>query len=88
MGRKVNKKWGHYEVLGKGPGWKVKRLVLEPGKATSPHYHEHRTEQWTVVVGSARVFTCIHEEEYVRDIPFSYSLQDSFGTREVHQLGN
>lgn len=91
MGRKIKKKWGWYEVLAKGPGWKVKRLVLEPGKATSPHYHEYRNEQWTVATGRADVFLREGFESghtYISsvDSPFSFPKQILSG--QLHQLGN
>ena len=89
MGRKFKKKWGYYEVLGKGPGWKVKRLVLEPGKATSPHYHDHRTEQWAVVAGAARVFTYLPEDgEDVSDLFYPVSYGEPIDPGAIHQLGN
>ena len=37
--------WGYYEVLTKGDGYKVKFLVVFPGKRTSLQYHTKR-EEW------------------------------------------
>ena len=42
----VSRKWGHYVLLDEGPGYKVKRLVIDPGKSTSRQRHEHRKEYW------------------------------------------
>lgn len=42
----VKKLWGSYEVLAEGPGYKVKRLTLLPGKSTSLQSHSERCEHW------------------------------------------
>ena len=47
--------WGYYEVLGGGPGFQVKHLSLNPGAKISLQKHEHRSEHWVAVSGSARV---------------------------------
>jgi mannose-6-phosphate isomerase-like protein (cupin superfamily) len=44
-------RWGHWEVLLEEPGFKVKKLVLKPGKSISLQYHNHRSESWAVVGG-------------------------------------
>jgi D-beta-D-heptose 7-phosphate kinase/D-beta-D-heptose 1-phosphate adenosyltransferase len=41
---RVERAWGHYEVLVDTPWCKVKRLVVNPGKSTSKQYHNERTE--------------------------------------------
>ena len=47
--------WGGYQTLEKGPGYQVKRLVVEPGHRFSLQKHRHRAEHWTVVAGSPKV---------------------------------
>lgn len=47
--------WGHYEVLEESPGYKVKRIVVNPGGKLSLQYHHKREEHWVVVSGTARV---------------------------------
>ncbi len=47
--------WGGYQTLEEGPGYKVKRLVVEPGHRFSLQKHHHRAEHWTVVTGSPKV---------------------------------
>lgn len=45
---------------------KVKRLVIDPGKAISMQYHEHRSELWFVENGIAEVSTFgTNSEEFV-----------------------
>jgi mannose-6-phosphate isomerase-like protein (cupin superfamily) len=47
--------WGGFQVLEEGAGYKVKRLVVEPGHRLSLQRHEFRAEHWVVIAGSPRV---------------------------------
>jgi len=47
--------WGGWTILGEGDGYRVKRLVVNPGHRLSLQYHHHRSEHWIVVSGAARV---------------------------------
>ena len=51
----VHRPWGNYTVLGEGPGYKLKRIVVKPGASLSLQYHHHRAEHWVVIDGSAQV---------------------------------
>jgi mannose-6-phosphate isomerase-like protein (cupin superfamily) len=53
--RTVNRPWGTYTVLEEGPGFKVKRIVVNPGAALSLQLHHHRSEHWVVVSGVAEI---------------------------------
>jgi mannose-1-phosphate guanylyltransferase/mannose-6-phosphate isomerase len=52
---KVERPWGSYEVIGHGPGFQVKRIIVEPGQQLSLQLHHHRSEHWIVVSGIAEV---------------------------------
>ena len=47
--------WGNYQVLDEGEGYKVKRIVVHPGKRFSLQRHARRAEHWVVVSGRGRV---------------------------------
>lgn len=47
--------WGWYESLALGPRFQVKRIVVNPGAALSLQSHNHRSEHWVVVEGTANV---------------------------------
>jgi mannose-6-phosphate isomerase len=47
--------WGSFHVLDEQPGFKVKRIVVEPSGRLSLQSHKHRSEHWTVVNGKATV---------------------------------
>lgn len=51
----VMRPWGSYTVMDEGPGFKVKRIVVDPGQKLSLQVHQHRAEHWVVVTGTARV---------------------------------
>jgi mannose-1-phosphate guanylyltransferase/mannose-6-phosphate isomerase len=51
----VTRPWGGYETIEEGPGYKVKRLVVEPGGRLSLQRHRLRAESWIVVSGAPRV---------------------------------
>lgn len=47
--------WGSFDIISQGPRFKTKHLHVNPQSALSHQVHQHRKEQWTVVVGSATV---------------------------------
>ena len=53
--RTVTRPWGTYTVLEEGPGFKIKRIVVKPEAALSLQVHQHRSEHWIVVSGTAQV---------------------------------
>jgi len=53
--RKVEKPWGAYKVLDSGETYQVKWLDVIPGARLSYQSHEHRSEHWAVVMGTATV---------------------------------
>ena len=53
--RKVEKPWGAYKVLDSGDTYQVKWLDVVPGARLSYQAHEHRSEHWAVVMGTATV---------------------------------
>jgi mannose-1-phosphate guanylyltransferase len=53
--RTVIRPWGSYTTLEQGPGFKLKRIVVNPGAALSLQMHHRRSEHWVVVAGTALV---------------------------------
>jgi mannose-6-phosphate isomerase-like protein (cupin superfamily) len=45
--------WGMYEVVAEGEGYKVKRIVVNPGQRLSLQMHHSRSEHWVIVKGEA-----------------------------------
>ena len=51
----AHRPWGTYTVLENSSGYKIKRIVVKPGKKLSLQKHFHRSEHWIVVEGVALV---------------------------------
>ncbi|MEO0406585.1 MAG: phosphomannose isomerase type II C-terminal cupin domain [Cyanobacteria bacterium P01_A01_bin.135] len=54
-GQREARPWGSFTVLETGPGYKIKRVEVNPGERLSIQMHYHRSEHWIVVSGTARV---------------------------------
>jgi cytidyltransferase-like protein len=54
---KTNRTWGWYRVLDDQKGYKVKELIIEPGKGLSMQRHFLRSEHWYVLKGECRLKT-------------------------------
>ena len=62
--------WGTYEVLHAGEGYKVKKIVVNPGQRLSYQYHHKRNEYWTVISGNGEVrlnddFIDVSKDSYI-----------------------
>jgi mannose-1-phosphate guanylyltransferase/mannose-6-phosphate isomerase len=80
--RTVHRPWGSYTVLQEGENYKIKHLVVLPGKKLSLQLHHHRSEHWVVVSGTARVTN----GEQVTDVHTNESSYIPMSTR--HRLEN
>lgn len=47
--------WGSFTILEEGLFYKIKRIIVLPGKRLSLQLHHHRSEHWVVVKGTAKV---------------------------------
>ncbi|MDX2232112.1 MAG: phosphomannose isomerase type II C-terminal cupin domain [Leptolyngbyaceae cyanobacterium bins.349] len=74
--------WGSFTVLDEGPGYKIKRIEVNPGHRLSLQMHYHRSEHWIVVSGTARVF-CDDQEIILCSNQSTYVPQT-----KVHRLEN
>lgn len=52
---KDHRPWGWFESLALGHRFQVKRISVKPGAALSLQSHNHRSEHWIVVEGTAKV---------------------------------
>jgi mannose-1-phosphate guanylyltransferase len=78
----VHRPWGTYTVLDESNGYKVKRIVVKPGKRLSLQKHHHRSEHWIVVSGTALVTR--GSEEY----PIQANESTYIPIGEIHRLEN
>ncbi|MBY0272788.1 MAG: mannose-1-phosphate guanylyltransferase/mannose-6-phosphate isomerase [Alphaproteobacteria bacterium] len=62
----VQRPWGTYTILEEGPGFKVKRIEVNPKASLSLQLHHRRAEHWVVVSGKALVVN--GDDEFVLEI--------------------
>ncbi len=74
--------WGRWEEYLNEPGYRVKRILVHPGKRLSLQKHELREEHWVVVQGEG-LFT--RNDDVVR-VRKGDSLHIALG--DVHRLEN
>jgi mannose-1-phosphate guanylyltransferase / mannose-6-phosphate isomerase len=78
----VSRPWGTYAPLKEEAGYKVKRIVVKPGKSLSLQYHHQRAEHWVVVQGLGLVQ--IGDKEH-RTEPGQYR---HIPVKEKHRVSN
>jgi len=80
--RKIFRPWGWFDNLDIGDGFKVKRILVNPGAKLSLQRHKKRSEHWVVVRGIAKVI-CGDTISILKENESTYIPQG-----EVHQLSN
>ena len=78
----VHRPWGIFETLIDENGYKIKRIIVKPGKRLSLQKHFHRSEHWVVVSGTATVIVG-NEKKLVRPNESTY-----INMGEIHRLEN
>jgi len=53
--RKVYRPWGWFDVLTSEDNYKVKKILINPGKRLSLQKHHFRSEHWVVIKGRAEI---------------------------------
>ena len=65
---KTKRVWGWYRVLDERSNYKIKELVIEPGKSLSMQRHFHRSEYWYVLNGKCDLITVANEIETINKL--------------------
>ena len=78
----THRPWGTYTVLEDTNGYKIKKIVVHPGKRLSLQKHFHRSEHWVVVSGTATVIKD-NQKYLVRPNESTYIKMG-----EIHRLEN
>jgi len=82
----VYRDWGYWQVLEEGDGYKIKKLIIKPGKEISRQFHNERSESWTITNGMCKVergYPDLLEVDYFRKGQSFHILQ-----KEVHKVIN
>lgn len=78
----IERPWGRYTILEDMPGFKIKRITVNPGGRLSLQRHYHRSEHWVVVSGTATVI----QDQQVSTITQNQSTYIPIGSS--HRLEN
>ncbi len=83
----ANRPWGKWFVIAAQPGYRVKKLIVNPGGTLSKQYHTHRDEYWVVLEGEGNLFL-----EYHPDVQHDIKLEKGFYVKiektVIHKLTN
>jgi len=77
-----NRPWGRWEEYLNEPGYRVKRIVVNPGKRLSLQKHHSRAEHWVIVNGSGKLTL----DDSVREIASGDAIFIEKG--QVHRVEN
>ena len=74
--------WGSWHVIDVEDGFKVKRIHVSPGSRLSLQTHEHRSEHWVVIKGTATATV----DDTTTKVPTGASIDVPLGAK--HRLAN
>lgn len=74
--------WGSWHVIDVAEGYKIKRIHVTPGARLSLQSHEHRSEHWVVIKGTATAVV----DGVVTRVPTGESID--VPTAAQHRLAN
>ncbi len=86
LNKKYFRPWGYYTIIATGQGFQTKIIHVNPGQKLSLQSHNHRSEHWVVLTGTAKVI--LESKDYILspghsiDIPVKaiHSLQNPYDT--------
>lgn len=78
----VYRPWGYYTVLGQGKGFLTKMIQVNPAQKLSVQSHNHRSEHWIVLEGTAKVL--LEGKEYILSPGHSVDIP----VKAIHSLQN
>lgn len=74
--------WGYYIVIAKGEGFQSKIIHVNSGQKLSVQSHNHRSEHWVVLSGTAKVI--LESKEYTLSPGHSIDIP----VKAIHSLQN
>ena len=78
----VYRPWGFYTVIAEGKGFISKIIHVNPGQRLSVQSHNHRSEHWVVLTGTAKVV--LESKEHILSPGHSIDI----AVKEIHSLQN
>lgn len=86
---KIERPWGHYELLHQeGPDSRVRLVVMQPHTQMTLQKHDKRSELWFVLHGQAKVHTLDSSSDYELMGVFGRHQQLWVSKSQWHQVSN
>ena len=74
--------WGHYIIIAQGEGFQTKIITVHPQQKLSVQSHNHRSEHWVVLSGTAKVV--LEGQDYILSRGHSIDIP----VKAIHSLQN
>lgn len=74
--------WGYYIVIAQGEGFQTKIIHVNAGQKLSVQSHNHRSEHWVVLSGTAKVV--LESKDYILSRGHSVDIP----VKAIHSLQN
>lgn len=74
--------WGHYVIIAQGEGFQTKIITVHPQQKLSVQSHNHRSEHWVVLSGTAKVV--LEGQDYILSRGHSIDIP----VKAIHSLQN
>lgn len=78
----VFRPWGYYTCLNRGDGYQTKMICVHPGQKLSIQSHNHRSEHWVVLEGTA----CVILDDVTHTLEAGKSID--IPVKAIHSLQN
>lgn len=74
--------WGNYIIIAHGEGFQTKIITVQPQQKLSVQSHNHRSEHWVVLSGTAKVI--LEGKDYILSRGHSIDIP----VKAIHSLQN
>lgn len=78
----ASRPWGYYEIINEQLQYKIKKIVVLPGKRLSLQRHQFRKEYWTIIQGTGLV--TLNDQK----INVSEGSTIKINIRDIHRVTN
>ncbi|MBE7709802.1 MAG: cupin domain-containing protein [Cyanobacteria bacterium SIG32] len=82
LNKEYHRPWGYYVVIALGDGFQTKIIHVNPGQKLSVQSHNHRSEHWVVLSGTAKVV--LEGKDYILSRGHSIDIP----VKAIHSLQN
>lgn len=93
MNKIVERPWGFYRIIEECENYKIKEIVVNPGKRISLQVHKFRDETWKIIKGKAKLELSLQGHPDLIEIDLDSSKVDkdfsiNIRRNELHRIEN